>query len=108
MREFAGAFSLKFIRGAGSFAAVFGLNKKTINAANIDKLAIKFTLPRVAIKFALVQILPPLNLTAAFKISGLPSAKFLKIALAKFALPSSRDFRFAAANLTLKKAKFYA
>jgi len=55
-----------------------------------------------------VQILPPLNLTAAFKISGLPSAKFLKIALAKFALLSSRDFRLAAANLTLKKAKFYA
>ena len=108
MREFAGAVSLKFIRGAGSFAAVFGLNKKTINAANIDKLAIKFTLPRVAIKFALVQILPPLNLTAGFKISGLPSAKFLKIALAKFALLSSRDFRFVAANLTLKKAKFYA
>ncbi len=103
MREFAGAVSLKFIRGADSFAAVFRLNKKTLNAANIAKLAVK-----LASKFDLVQILPPLNLTAGFKISSLPSAKFLKIALAKFALLSSRDFRFAAANLTLKKAKFYA
>ena len=108
MREFAGAVSLKFIRGADSFVAVFRLNKKTLNAANTAKLAVKFTLPRVASKFDLVQILPPLNLTAGFKISCLPSAKFLKIALAKFALPGSRDFRFAAANLTLKKAKFYA
>lgn len=108
MREFAGAVSLKFIRGAGSFAAVFGLNKKSLNAANTAKLAVKFTLPGVARKFALVQILPPLNLKAGFKISGLPSAKFLKIALAKFALPSSRDFGLAATNLTLKKAKFYA
>lgn len=103
MREFAGAVSIKFIREADSFAAVFRLNKKTLNAANIAKLAVK-----LASKFDLVQILPPLNLRAGFKISGLPSAKFLKIALAKFALPSSRDFRFAAANLTLKKAKFYA
>lgn len=103
MREFAGAVSLKFIRGADSFAAVFRLNKKTLNAANTVKLAVK-----LASKFDLVQILPPLNLRAGFKISGLPSAKFLKIALAKFALLSSRDFRFAAANLTLKKAKFYA
>ena len=103
MREFAGAVSLKFIRRADSFAAVFRLNKKTLNAANIAKLAVK-----LASKFDLVQILPPLNLTAGFKISSLPSAKFLKIALAKFALLSSRDFRFAAANLTLKKAKFYA
>ena len=108
MREFAGAVSLKFIRGADSFAAVFRLNKKTLNAANIAKLAVKFTLPGVARKFALMQILPPLNLTAGFKISSLPSAKFLKIALAKFALLSLRDFRLAAANLTLKKAKFYA
>ena len=103
MREFAGAVSLKFIRWADSFAAVFRLNKKTLNAANTAKLAVK-----LASKFDLVQILPPLNLTAGFKISGLPSAKFLKIALAKFALPSSRDFRLAATNLTLKKAKFYA
>ena len=103
MREFAGAVSLKFIRGADSFAAVFRLNKKTLNAANTAKLAVK-----LASKFDLVQILPPLNLTAGFKISGLPSAKFLKIALAKFALLSSRDFRLAATNLTLKKAKFYA
>ncbi|WP_295144791.1 hypothetical protein [uncultured Campylobacter sp.] len=103
MREFAGAVSIKFIREADSFAAVFRLNKKTLNAANIAKLAVK-----LASKFDLVQILPPLNLTAGFKISSLPSAKFLKIALAKFALLSSRDFRFAAANLTLKKAKFYA
>ena len=103
MREFAGAVSIKFIREADSFAAVFRLNKKTLNAANIAKIAVK-----LASKFDLVQILPPLNLTAGFKISGLPSAKFLKIALAKFALLSSRDFRFAAANLTLKKAKFYA
>ena len=103
MREFAGAVSLKFIRGADSFVAVFRLNKKTLNAANTAKLAVK-----LASKFDLVQILPPLNLTAGFKISGLPSAKFLKIALAKFALLSLRDFRFAAANLTLKKAKFYA
>ena len=108
MREFAGAVSIKFIREADSFAAVFRLNKKTLNAANIAKLAVKFTLPGVASKFDLVQILPPLNLRAGFKISGLPSAKFLKIALAKFAIPSSHDFRFAAANLTLKKAKFYA
>jgi len=108
MREFAGAVSLKFIRRADSFAAVFRLNKKTLNAANIAKLAVKFTLPGVARKFALMQILPPLNLTAGFKISSLPSAKFLKIALAKFALLSLRDFRLAAANLTLKKAKFYA
>ena len=108
MREFAGAFSLKFICKTGSFAAVFGLNKKPINATNTAKLAVKFTLPGVARKFALMQILPPLNLTAGFKISSLPSAKFLKIALAKFALPSSRDFRLAATNLTLKKAKFYA
>ena len=103
MREFAGAVSLKFIRGADSFVAVFRLNKKTLNVANTAKLAVK-----LASKFDLVQILPPLNLTAGFKISGLPSAKFLKIALAKFALLNSRDFRFAAANLTLKKAKFYA
>ena len=103
MREFAGAVSLKFIRGADSFAAVFRLNKKTLNAANTAKLAVK-----LASKFDLVQILPPLNLTAGFKISGLPSAKFLKIALAKFALLSSCDFRLAATNLTLKKAKFYA
>ncbi len=103
MREFAGAVSLKFIRGADGFAAVFRLNKKTLNAASTAKIAVK-----LASKFDLVQILPPLNLTAGFKISGLPSAKFLKIALAKFALLSSRDFRFAAANLTLKKAKFYA
>ena len=103
MREFAGAVSIKFIREADSFAAVFRLNKKTLNAANIAKLAVK-----LASKFDLVQILPPLNLTAGFKISSLPSAKFLKIALAKFALLSPRDFRFAAANLTLKKAKFYA
>ena len=108
MREFAGAFSLKFICKASRFAAVFRSNKKPINAANTVKLAVKFTLPGVAIKFALMQILPPLNLTAGFKISSLPSAKFLKIALAKFALPSSRDFRLAAKNLTLKKAKFYA
>lgn len=108
MREFARAFSLKFIYKASRFASVFRLYKKSLNAANIDKLAIKFTLPGVAREFALVQILPPLNLTAGFKISGLPSAKFLKIALAKFALLSSRDFRLAAANLTLKKAKFYA
>ena len=108
MREFAGAFSLKFICKVSRFAAVFRLNKKPINAANTAKLAVKFTLPGVASKFDLVQILPPLNLRVGFKISGLPSAKFLKIALAKFALPSSRDFRFAAANLTLKKAKFYA
>ncbi|WP_297968813.1 hypothetical protein [uncultured Campylobacter sp.] len=108
MREFAGAVSLKFIRRADSFAAVFRLNKKTLNAANIAKLAVKFTLPGVARKFALMQILSPLNLTAGFKISSLPSAKFLKIALAKFALLSLRDFRLAAANLTLKKAKFYA
>ena len=108
MREFAGAVSLKFIRGAGSFAAVFRLNKKPVNAANTAKLAVKFTLPRVARKFALVQILPPLNLNAGFKISSLSSAKFLKIALAKFALLSSHDFRLAATNLTLKKAKFYA
>ena len=103
MREFAGAVSLKFIRGADGFAAVFRLNKKTLNASSTDKIAVK-----LASKFDLVQILPPLNLTAGFKISGLPSAKFLKIALAKFALLNSRDFRFAAANLTLKKAKFYA
>lgn len=103
MREFAGAVSLKFIRGADSFVAVFRLNKKTLNAANTAKLAVK-----LASKFDLVQILPPLNLTAGFKISGLPSAKFLKIALAKFALLSSCDFRLAATNLTLKKAKFYA
>ena len=103
MREFAGAVSIKFIRGADSFAAVFRLNKKTLNAANTAKLAVK-----LASKFDLVQILPPLNLTAGFKISGLPSAKFLKIALAKFALLSSCDFRLAATNLTLKKAKFYA
>ncbi len=103
MREFAGAVSIKFIREADSFVAVFRLNKKTLNAANTAKLAVK-----LASKFDLVQILPPLNLRAGFKISGLPSAKFLKIALAKFALLSSRDFRFAAANLTLKKAKFYA
>ena len=103
MREFAGAVSIKFIREADSFAAVFRLNKKTLNAANIAKLAVK-----LASKFDLVQILPPLNLTAGFKISSLPSAKFLKIALAKFALLSLRDFRLAAANLTLKKAKFYA
>ena len=108
MREFAGAFSLKFICKVSRFAAVFRLNKKPINAANTAKLAVNFTLPGVARKFALVQILPPLNLTAACKISGLPSAKFLKIALAKVALLSSRDFRLAAANLTLKKAKFYA
>ena len=108
MREFAGAFSLKFICKVSRFAAVFRLNKKPINAANTAKLAVKFTLPGVAREFALVQILPPLNLTAGFKISGLPSAKFLKIALAKFALLSSRDFRLAATNLTLKKAKFYA
>lgn len=109
MREFAGTVSLKIICKAGRFAAVFKLNKKSLNAVNTAKPgAIKFTLPRIAVKFALMQILPPLNLTAGFKISGLPSAKFLKIALAKFALLSSRDFRFAAANLTLKKAKFYA
>lgn len=108
MREFAGVFGLKFICKTGSFAAVFMLNKKTLNTANTAKLAVKFTLSGVARKFALVQILPPLNLTAAFKISGLPSAKFLKIALAKFALLSSRDFRLAAKNLMLKKAKFYA
>ena len=109
MREFAGAFSLKFIYKASRFAAVFRLNKKPINAANTAKLgAVKFTLPWVARKFALMQILPPLNLKAGFKISGLPSAKFLKIALAKFALLSSHDFRLAATNLTLKKAKFYA
>ena len=108
MREFAGAFSLKFICKVSRFAAVFRSNKKPINAANTAKLAVKFTLPGVAIKFALMQILPPLNLTAGFKISSLPSAKFLKIALAKFALLSSRDFRLAAKNLTLKKAKFYA
>ena len=108
MREFAGAVSLKFIRRADSFAAVFRLNKKTLNAANTAKLAVKFMLSGVAREFALMQILPPLNLTAGFKISSLPSAKFLKIALAKFALLSSRDFRFATANLTLKKAKFYA
>ena len=107
MREFAGAFSLKFICKVSRFAAVFRLNKKPINAANTAKLAVKFTLPGVAIKFDLMQILPPLNLRAGFKISGLPSAKFLKIALAKFALLSSHDFRFVAANLTLKKAKFY-
>lgn len=108
MREFAGAFCLKFICKTGSFASVFRLNKKSLNAANIAKLgAVKFTLPGVARKFALMQILPPLNLTADFKISSLPSAKFLKIALAKFTLLSSRDFRLAAANLTLKKAKFY-
>lgn len=108
MREFAGAFSLKFICKASRFAAVFRSNKKPINAVNTAKLVIKFTLPGVARKFVLMQILPPLNLTAGFKISGLPSARFLKIALAKFALLSSRDFRLAAANLTLKKAKFYA
>ncbi len=108
MREFAGAVSLKFICKVSRFAAVFRLNKKPINAANTAKLAVKFTLPGVVRKFALVQTLSPLNLTAGFKISGLPSAKFLKIALAKFALLSSRDFRFAAANLRLKKAKFYA
>lgn len=103
MREFAGAVSLKFIRRADSFATVFRLTKKPINAANTAKLAVK-----LASKFDLMQILPPLNLRAGFKISGLPSAKFLKIALAKFALLSSHDFRFVAANLTLKKAKFYA
>ena len=108
MREFAGAVSIKFIREADSFAAVFRLNKKPINAASTAKIAVKFTLPGVASKFALMQILLPLNLRAGFKISDLPSAKFLKIALAKFVLLSSRDFRFAAANLTLKKAKFYA
>ena len=109
MREFAGAVSLKFICKAGRFAAVFRLNKKSLNAVNTAKLgAIKFTLPKIAAKFDLMQILPPLNLTAGFKISGLPSAKFLKIALAKFALPSSRDFGLAATNLMLKKAKFYA
>lgn len=107
MREFAGAFSLKFIYKVSRFAAVFRSNKKPINAANTAKLAVKFTLLGVASKFDLVQILPPLNLRAGFKISGLPSAKFLKIALAKFALLSSCDFRLAAANLTLKKAKFY-
>lgn len=108
MREFAGAVSLKFIRRADSFAAVFRLNKKPINAASTAKIAVKFTLPGVAREFALMQILLPLNLTVGFKISGLPSAKFLKTALAKFTLLNSRDFRFAAANLTLKKAKFYA
>ena len=108
MREFARAVSIKFIREADSFAAVFRLNKKPINAASTAKIAVKFTLPGVARKFVLMQTLSPLNLTAGFKISGLPSAKFLKIALAKFALLSSRDFRLAAKNLTLKKARFYA